>query len=196
MSHKCLITCPIDHNERLSFAIGDVVDKPLEDAFAELKFRAMPRRDNRQTWRWSQGNSGTLVEFLMPAEKDEGVRKLPALGVSAQALRHLGYLLEDPIPAASLYRSGVLVKIPRPERFAIHKLIVAERRKHGPDALKTRKDRAQADFLISVLAETRPDELKDAVDNAMSRGPKWRSRIDASLQKLPQSAENIRKLLA
>ncbi|RYZ12525.1 MAG: hypothetical protein EON61_08485 [Alphaproteobacteria bacterium] len=182
--------------ERLSFAIGDVVEKPLEDVFTELKFRAMPTLDNRQTWRWSQSDSETLVEFLMPAEKDEGVRKLPALGVSAQALRHLGYLLEDPIPAASLYRSGVLVKIPRPERFAIHKLIVAERRKHGPDTLKARKDRAQADFLISVLAETRPDELKDAVDDAMGRGPKWRSRIEASLQKLPTSAELIKKLLA
>lgn len=180
--------------ERLSFAIGDVVEKPLEDVFAEFKFRAMPTLDNRQTWRWSQSNSETLVEFLMPAEKDEGVRKLPALGVSAQALRHLGYLLEDPIPAASLYRSGVLVKIPRPERFAIHKLIVAERRKHGPDTLKARKDRAQADFLIRVLAETRPDELKDALDEAMGRGPKWRSRIEASLQKLPASAEHIKKL--
>jgi hypothetical protein len=182
--------------ERLSFAIGDVVEKPLEDVFAELKFRAMPTLDNQQTWRWSQSDSETLVEFLMPAEKDEGVRKLPALGVSAQALRHLGYLLEDPIPAVSLYRSGVLVKIPRPERFAIHKLIVAERRKHGPNTLKARKDRAQADFLIRVLAEARPDELKDALDDAMGRGPKWRSRIEASLQKLPTSGEQITKLSA
>jgi hypothetical protein len=181
--------------ERLSFAIGDIVDKPLEEVFAELKFRPMPSLDNRQTWRWGQSNSETLVEFLMPAHKDEGIRKLPALGVSAQALRHLDYLMEDPIPAVSLYRSGVLVQVPRPERYAIHKLIVAERRKAGPDALKARKDMAQADFLLSVLAETRPDELKDAFKEAIRRGPKWKTRVETSLGKLPASADYIKDLL-
>jgi hypothetical protein len=131
----------------------------------------------------------------MPAHKDEGIRELPALGVSAQALRHLDYLLEDPIPAVSLYRSGVLVQIPRPERYAIHKLIVAERRKAGPDTLKARKDRAQADFLIRVLAETRPDELRNAFDEAVRRGPKWKMRIDAALKKLPASSDDIKRLL-
>jgi hypothetical protein len=82
----------------------------------------------------------------------------------------------------------VLVQIPRPERYAIHKLIVAERRKAGPDALKARKDRAQADFLIRALAESRPDELIDAFDDALARGPKWKSRMEASLDKLPASA--------
>ena len=42
-----------------------------------------------------------------------------ALGVSAQALHHLNYLIAEPIQAAVLYRSGVLVQIPRPERYAI-----------------------------------------------------------------------------
>ncbi len=174
--------------ERLSFAIGDVVEKPLADVFAELKFRPMPSMNRGQTWRWGQSNRETLVEFLMPAHGEEEIRLLPALGVSAQALRHLDYLLEDPIPAVSLYRSGVLVQIPRPERYAIHKLIVAERRKAGPDALKARKDRAQADFLIRALAESRPDELIDAFDDALARGPKWKSRMEASLDKLPASA--------
>ncbi|WP_241560124.1 GSU2403 family nucleotidyltransferase fold protein [Solirhodobacter olei] len=31
------------------------------------------------------------------------------------------------MPTTALYRSGVLVQIPQPERFAIHKLIVADR---------------------------------------------------------------------
>ncbi|WP_269746877.1 GSU2403 family nucleotidyltransferase fold protein [Oceanibaculum pacificum] len=35
----------------------------------------------------------------------------------------------EPIPAAVIYRRGILVQIPRPERFAIHKLIVSERRR-------------------------------------------------------------------
>ncbi|MBI1362217.1 MAG: hypothetical protein GC155_18230 [Alphaproteobacteria bacterium] len=174
--------------ERLSFAIGDAVEKPLTKVFSELKFDPVPSLDSKGIWRWGQTTSEAVVEFLMPAEGKEGIRQLPALGVSARALRHLGYLLEDPIPAVSLYRSGVLVQVPRPERYAIHKLIIAERRK---DSLKAMKDRAQADFLIAVLAETRPEELREAYENAMSRGPRWRSQIETSLARMTITAKHI-----
>ncbi|MBW3097523.1 nucleotidyltransferase family protein [Pseudohoeflea coraliihabitans] len=180
--------------ERLSFAIGDSVSEPLEKVFSELKFRPMPALERGRVWRWEQTSGETLVEFLMPAHGEEGIRELPALGVSAQALHHLDYLLADPIPAISLYRSGVLVQIPRPERFAIHKLIVAERRQGGADDLKARKDRAQADFLISALAELRPDELREAHAEAEERGPRWRERIAASLERLPDAARHLREI--
>ena len=117
----------------------------------------------------------------------EDIRDLPAPGVSAQSLHFLNCLIADPIKAAVLYRSGVLVQIPRPERFAIHKLIVADRRRGGPDALKSVKDRAQAAFLISVLAEDRPDDLAEAYEAAIGNGVKWRDRIAASLKRMPQS---------
>lgn len=173
--------------ERLSFAIDDQVETPLEQVFDQLKFEPVPSLHKTATWRWKQSDSNTVVEFLMPATRDETLRDLPALGVSAQALRHLDYLIEDPIPAVSLYRSGVLVQIPRPERYAIHKLIVAERRRGGPDMLKARKDRAQAEFLIEALTELRPDELAEAYEIARSRGPQWRAQLDASLKRSPRS---------
>ena len=120
--------------------------------------------------------------------------KLPALGVSALALRHLDYLLENPIKVAALYRSGVLVQIPRPEAYAIHKLIVAERRRGGPDALKSRKDRMQAEFLIEVLAELRPDELYFAYNDALKRGERWQEQILKSLERLPATAKILSDL--
>jgi hypothetical protein len=42
----------------------------------------------------------------------EQIRDLPALGVSAQSRHFLNYLIADPIKAAVLDRSGVLVQIP------------------------------------------------------------------------------------
>jgi hypothetical protein len=107
--------------------------------------------------------------------------------VSAQALNYLNYLIADPMPAVALYRSGVLVQIPRPERYAIHKLIVADRRHGGPDQMKARKDREQAGFLVSVLAEDRPEELAEAYQDALSRGPRWRERIASSLKRMPET---------
>ena len=161
--------------ERLSLALDDSVDTPLPETFRDLGFAPVPSLDGAAVWKWKQSRTETLIEFLTPSFRpEEDIRDLPALGVSAQSLHFLNYLIADPIKAAVLYRSGVLVQIPRPERFAIHKLIVADRRRGGPDALKSVKDRAQAAFLISVLAED-------------GNGVKWRDRIAASLKRMPQS---------
>lgn len=180
--------------ERLSVALGDRVEETPGDILQAMKFDPVPGVHDRQIWRWRQSRSEALVEFLTPAFGDESVKPLPALGVSAQALNYLNYLLAEPIHAVAIYRSGVLVQVPRPERFAIHKLIVADRRRGGPDQAKSRKDRGQAAFLISILAEDRPDDLRDAYEDALSRGPRWRARIEASLARMPETAAILREL--
>jgi hypothetical protein len=115
--------------ERLSLALADTVEPPLKEVFTELQFEPLPTLESGKTWRWQQSNRQTLVEFLTPSfEEDEGIRDLPSLGVNAQSLHFLNYLIADPIRVPFMYRSGVLVQVPRPERFAIHKLIVADRR--------------------------------------------------------------------
>lgn len=174
--------------EGLSLAIDDKVEPSLQEMFKKLEFTSIPSLFSRSYWRWKQTKSETLVEFLTPSFRpEEDIRPLPALGVSAQSLHFLNYLIAAPIKAAALYRSGVLVQIPRPEAYAIHKLIVADRRS-GPDQIKAHKDRMQATHLIAALSEDRPADLKDAYDDAMARGPKWVAHIQASLKRLPDSA--------
>ena len=182
--------------ERLSIALGDTVDSSLADVFADLKFAPVPSTERSKVWRWKQTDRATLVEFLTPSfGEDEDIRDLPALGVSAQSLHHLNYLIAEPIQAPLLYRSGVLVQIPRPERFAIHKLIVADRRRADTDRLKSMKDRAQAGLLIEVLSDERPDDLADAYETAMAQGPAWRTRIEASLARMPDSRRRLDALV-
>lgn len=181
--------------ERLSFALDDTVSPPLEGILADFAFDPVPAMPNQGVWRWRQTRSDLLVEFLTPSfEETEGTKALAALGTHARSLHHLNYLIAEPIPAAALYRSGVLLQIPRPERFAVHKLIVADRRRNGPDAQKAVKDRMQAAFLIDVLAEDRPDELAEAYHQALSNGPRWRERIEATLAKLPETRRRLEQL--
>ncbi|MFZ3584020.1 GSU2403 family nucleotidyltransferase fold protein [Loktanella sp. DJP18] len=85
------------------------------------------------------------------------------------------------------------MQIRHPERFALHKLIVGDRRHGGPDQAEARKDRGQAAFLISILAADRPGDLADALEDAVSRGPRWRQRISASLAHMPDTAEILSK---
>jgi hypothetical protein len=183
--------------EKLSLALGDTVAPSLHDVLGEFNFAPVPSIDKNRIWRWRQSSSETLVEFLTPSfDEEEGIRDLPALGVSAQSLHHLNYLIAEPLHAAGVYRDGVLIRIPRPERFAIHKLIVSNRRKDGPESLKARKDLLQAELLIEILSEDRPADLADAYTDAMSRGPRWREHIECSLARSPASRERIERSMA
>ncbi|WP_366655460.1 GSU2403 family nucleotidyltransferase fold protein [Fodinicurvata sp. EGI_FJ10296] len=54
----------------------------------------VPSLDRNKIWRWQQTDRTTLIEFLTPSfEEEEGLRDLPALGVSAQCLHHLNFLI-------------------------------------------------------------------------------------------------------
>lgn len=186
--------------ERLSVALrksGDQVDPALGATFSELDFVEVPSTDRAKVWRWRQTRQQTLVEFLTPSfEAEEGVRDLPALGVSAQSFHFLNYLIAEPVDVPLLYRTGAIIRVPRPERFAIHKLIVAERRREGVDSVKSRKDRAQAALLIAHLSSEQPHVLADAYEEAYTRGPAWRSTIDASLRRLAPGKAAIEAALA
>ncbi|WP_454919298.1 nucleotidyltransferase family protein [Xanthobacter sediminis] len=176
--------------ERLSLALTDTVSPTLQQVLSDFSFEPVPTLEPEKVWRWRQTRSNLLVEFLTPSfEDDEGLKPLAALGVYAQSLHDLNYLVAEPINAAVPYRSGVLVRIPRPERFAIHKLIIADRRQTGPDSLKSIKDRRQAAFLIRILAEDRPDDLAEAHEVVLRSGSNWRKRLEASLSREPEIAE-------
>jgi hypothetical protein len=134
--------------------------------------------------RW-QTEDGVVLDVLTPKRRGgEPTVRHDGLGVWAQALSYLDYSLVEPIDAVVLYREGIPVRIPSPERFAVHKLIVAAIRR-GTHRAKVEKDLAQAAWLIEALSEARPYELARAVEDARRRGPKWRRAIEASLTRRP-----------
>lgn len=181
--------------EQLSLALEDIVSPPLQEVLDGFSFAPVPSLDGSKIWRWRQTRNDLMVEFLTPSfQEDEGIRPLAALGVDAQSLHHLNYLIADPIKAVAVYRSGVLVQIPRVERYAIHKLIVADRRRRGVDDIKAEKDRLQAAFLIEVLSQDRPDELAQAYQDARETGPRWGERLDATLKIMPETQKMLNRL--
>lgn len=76
----------------------------------------------------------------------------------AQPIRFLDYLLEDTQKAVLLGKDGVLVNVPTPSRFALHKLVVAQRRP-AAEHLKSKKDVKQAKLALEVLLQQRPGDL-------------------------------------
>lgn len=177
--------------EHLSLALEDAAAPPVTAVLSDFAFDPVASLAPGKTWRWRQSRSNLYVEFLTPSfREEEELRPLAALGVSAQSLHFLNYLIAEPIEAVALYRHGVLTQIPRPERFAVHKLIVAARRQ-GSDALKAQKDRAQAALLIEALSEDRPGDLAEAYAAARWQGPKWVGLIDNSLKRMPDTRARL-----
>lgn len=169
-------------------AMPPVLDvlRTVDPTFQEIPHQA----DSRYTTQF-RSRSGYRVEFLTPntgSEEHGGhPAPMPALGgASAQPLRFLDFLIYQPIRAVLLHGAGVPVLVPAPERYAVHKLIVAARRRTDNDGTaKSRKDRLQAVTLMNALIELRQAEaLAEAYVEAWERGPAWREAIRESLRLL------------
>ncbi|HEY8077154.1 MAG TPA: GSU2403 family nucleotidyltransferase fold protein [Labilithrix sp.] len=135
---------------------------------------------------------GVKVDFLTTAKtpRDHTPRPLALLGIAAQPLRYMDYLVrEDVHRALFVGRAPVLVNVPHPGRFALHKLAVAAQRSGGASAIKARKDRAQAAALLVALADLDPGALKHAVAAARASPDKGLVRdIRAELARIPGDA--------
>ena len=103
---------------------------------------------------------------------------------SAEPMRFLDFLIRNPIRSVILHEAGVPVTVPAPERFAIHKLIVSERR--GPTSSKVDKDVAQSSLLIEAMWERRAVDLSSAWQEAWERGPTWRQALTSGLARLDE----------
>jgi hypothetical protein len=175
--------------ETVSIAVNDKIDPAFEEALNQVE-RYTPLlslRSRAAAFRWRTADRAIEVELLTPmvGPTSERLRRLPALQAHAQPLRHLDYLIHQTEPAALLQGSGVLVNLPPPERYACHKLLVSSLRS-GPGRSKIGKDIAQAEALIEILLEDRPEDLREAWRDIITRGPKWKAAAMAGFKRLPE----------
>lgn len=163
---------------------------PTFEEISELDPQAPPTRfRNRQRFE---------VEFLTPNRGADEYQSrpvaMPALGgAGALPLRYLDFLIREPVRSVLLHKAGVLVTIPAPQRYAVHKLIVAvKRRDDGNGRQKARKDIIQAAFLIAALhEERRSGDVGEAFLEAWDRGPKWREALAAGRARLTSEAQAL-----
>ncbi|HOW42341.1 MAG TPA: GSU2403 family nucleotidyltransferase fold protein [Candidatus Omnitrophota bacterium] len=170
-----LIPSPFHGKEHLGFI------KQLED----LGFQPDFKRDG-SLFLW---NSELKIEFIT-TEKGAGTDKaikIKKLGIDAIPLRHVGFLLEDPI---TIIDKGIKITVPAPERFCLQKLIIAPRRRKIEKRLK---DIQQA-VCTSVIVDSK--EIRDLF---RSLPAKWRRDVLRMLEvaktELPLLREDVEKLV-
>ncbi len=84
----------------------------------------------------------------------------------------------------------MVVNVPHPARYALHKLIVYGERA-GAYAAKANKDLAQAGLLLARLKETRSWEVEEAWADLTSRGKGWIQRIQRGRKALAKAYPEI-----
>ena len=173
----------------VSVAVDDSIP-PILDVLKTVDegFQPIPQLGDQHGASKFQTTGGLRVEFLTPNRGSDDYSgksaKLPALGgASATPLRFLDFLIHEPVRTVMLHKGGIPVLVPDAARYAVHKLIVAARRRPGEG--KADKDLRQAYNLARALSATgRLEDLREVYEEARSRGPQWREAIDASLKRL------------
>jgi hypothetical protein len=166
-------------------AILDVLKK------VDASFRPIPHMHDARRVTAYQAAGGLRVDFLTPnvGPETDAPAALPALGTDAQPLRFLDFLIYEPEAAVLLYGAGIYVQVPSPQRYAVHKLIVARRRIAG--AIKRNKDAKQAEMLLGVLARNRPHELRAVWQEAFERGNSWKQLLGEGLGLIDHAVRDI-----
>lgn len=120
-----------------------------------------------------RGRSRFHVDLLVPSPGENfPVVPVPELKAYATGLPYLAYLLAESQTATLMAREGCCpVRVPLPERFAVHKLIVS-RLRTGREA-KSDKDIFQACVLCAALAESHPGAIEAAVAQIPRRTKKY-----------------------
>jgi hypothetical protein len=118
------------------------------------------------------------LDFLttMGRDRDQPVY-IPGLNLTLQPLKFMELSIENPLRTTLLVRAGPLVvNVPQPDRFALHKLIVFGERS-AAQRTKSNKDVTQAACLLDYLLTHDADVLCERWRDVMSRGPGWRQRL-------------------
>ncbi len=176
----------------VSVAIGDQTPPMLEVLKGiDKTFREIPHISDSRFASSYIAKGGLRVDFLTPNEgpDTDSPQSLPALQTDAQPLRFLDFLIHEPEQAVVLHGPGIHVRVPAPERYAVHKLIISMRRRAG--VAKRDKDLQQVEVLIEALVEKRAGELKLVWEEAHKRGPTWRKLLLDGMTRLAPHARDL-----
>lgn len=167
---------------------------PFLDMLREtgIKFFEVPalRRSQHGTSFKEGGASRLKVDLLVPSPgEDYPTILVPELKAYARGLPYLRYLLGESQQVPVLSPHGVvLVRVPSPERYAVHKLVASQLR--TKTSSKPAKDLRQAATIIEALEELFPGAIEAAMAVVPARAHKHLRRAVVALSRyLPASAE-------
>ncbi|TDB36932.1 MAG: hypothetical protein D9V44_10525 [Actinobacteria bacterium] len=185
----------------MSVAVPDLTaDVPGVLESLDMGFLPVPAFDRASpSTSFKVRGKGLRVDLITPMRDSATVPvPIPRLRATAQPLEYLDFALEDSVRGAVIDGGGVLVNVPDPARFALHKLIVTGKRPVTAQ-VKSEKDLRQAVAVLGVLLEDRPGDIAVVCDDIRRRGKTWTTRLRAGLESMarfePDTAKRVSGIL-
>lgn len=167
----------------LSISIGvtkgttDLKTAIMESGLGFFEIPALDRKSPSTSYKIR--DSELKVELLTPLTGRHTSKPIymQSLKSYASPLRFLDYLIKDSVKAIVVAESGILVNVPQPARYAIHKLVISNRRPIRMQ-VKAIKDLHQAACLFEILSLDRPTDLYPAlIDVRQSKSRKFEEQM-------------------
>jgi hypothetical protein len=181
----------------IDVAVSDEpVDVPAVIESLEMGFLPVPALDpKRPATSFKVRSQALRVDLLCPKRGDSDAPVfIPRWNAAAHPLEFLDYLLEVPEKGVLLAGDGTLVNVPSPARFALHKLVVSQRRP-AAFAAKARKDVTQAIEVLEVLLADRPGDLPTAFQAFETRGARHKKALSQAIAALNKERPDLAKQL-
>jgi len=187
----------------VSIAIPDLwTDIPGVLEGLKMGFLPVPQLDPRNpSTSFKVRGKGLRLDLLTPLRGKRSQRPvtIPRLNAAAQPLPFLDFLITRPVRGAIVDGGGILVNVPDPARFALHKLIISGERVTVMHT-KREKDLRQASQVFSVLIEERPGNVRLTWEEIRHKGKGWVKRVEAGISALKKIdsavAEKVASFLA
>lgn len=160
-------------------------DIPAALESLEMGFYPVPRLNHKDpSTNYAIRKSQLRLDILTPkTQESDSPVFIKRFNCAAEPLSYLSYVIESPSHSVLLDTNPVLINIPQPVRYAMHKLIVSQIRDVSSNT-KRMKDLYQASQILSVLQDKRPFDIQPAWDDLIGRGPKWKRYAEAGLAEM------------
>jgi len=184
----------------VGLALPSDVKVDVHDAITSLEMGFLPssRLDGMQGGSYVIPTQPDFrLDFITTVGRDgSDLINFPNLNVAMVPLKFMEYSLQDIRQVAMLSDEGaILVNLPSPSRYALHKLLVAGERS-GSFKTKSNKDLLQSAALLSYLSAHQPEELLEAWINLEERGKGWRSRFSKGVAMMTSAFPEIGETVA
>lgn len=151
----------------------------------EMGFLPTPRLDPKTpSTSYHIRNKELRVDFLTTGSRrgpNPPAIFLPRFQAAARPMVGMDYLIREFVPGVQVGSGAVLVNVPDPARFGLHKLVVAALRP-TVELAKARKDVVQAREVLDVLMQDRPGSVELAAEALREAGLHKKARATAEAQ--------------
>jgi len=184
--------------KNVSLALPANTDSNVHDAITSLEMGLLPAKSIRTgpgaTYLNARGEM--RIDLLTVAGRSDSVYRHEPLSVNLEPLKFMEFSLEKTTQTVVISgENALVVNIPSPVRYALHKLVVMAERQEQFHA-KIAKDAGQVASIVSYSLDRSPQALKDAATDLMSRGKGWRSRIKIGTEHLARYHPAVAKQLS